>query len=93
MSKPLLIGRDKSCDLVLESPLVSRFHAQLEGTHLQDLRSANGIFVDGKQVKEQDLEDGQIFGHLRTPVCREATVAWFAALSKLTIHRMTVGRP
>ena len=43
----LLLGRDPSCGLVLDSPLVSRFHAKLEGGRLIDLDSANGTFVDG----------------------------------------------
>lgn len=59
MSKAILIGRDPECDIVLDSPLVSRFHASLEDGVLYDTRSANGIFVDGEQVHAQPLKSGQ----------------------------------
>lgn len=55
----LLLGRDPSCGLVLDSPLVSRFHAKLEGGRLIDLDSANGTFVDGRAVSESVLKVGQ----------------------------------
>ena len=59
MTSPLLIGRDQSCDLVLDSPLVSRFHAQLEDGRLEDLKSANGTFVDGVGVQVAQLQNKQ----------------------------------
>jgi ABC-type multidrug transport system ATPase subunit len=50
----LQIGRDPENDVVLDSPRVSRFHAQVEriGTRfrLKDLRSTNGTFVNDQQV-------------------------------------------
>lgn len=55
----LVLGRDPSCGLVLDSPLVSRFHAKLEGARLVDLGSANGTFVDGRAVSEEVLSAGQ----------------------------------
>lgn len=49
-----VIGRHKSCDLVLESSLVSRRHAQLDVARgsavLTDLGSANGVYVNGERV-------------------------------------------
>lgn len=56
---PLLIGRDESCDLILDSPLVSRFHAQLDDGILKDLESANGVFVEGFAVKSRVLTEGE----------------------------------
>jgi ABC transport system ATP-binding/permease protein len=53
-----LIGRDSDCDLILESPLVSRFHARLTEGVLEDLESANGTFVDGHQIRSQQLRAG-----------------------------------
>jgi ABC-type multidrug transport system ATPase subunit len=53
------IGRDPACDLVLDSPLVSRFHARLEGNLLSDNGSANGTFVEGRAVSECYLHKGQ----------------------------------
>lgn len=59
MSEELLIGRDSECDLVLDSPLVSRFHARLSGEVLQDLDSANGTFVNGSPIRSEQLKAGQ----------------------------------
>ncbi|MEJ2150130.1 MAG: FHA domain-containing protein, partial [Chloroflexota bacterium] len=46
----LTIGRDASNDIVLDSPTVSRYHAQLERVgqryRVNDLRSSNGTFVN-----------------------------------------------
>lgn len=53
------IGRDEHCDLVLDSPLVSRLHAKLEGNILHDAGSANGTYVDGKAISRTALEKGQ----------------------------------
>jgi ABC-type multidrug transport system ATPase subunit/pSer/pThr/pTyr-binding forkhead associated (FHA) protein len=51
----LQIGRDSSNDVVLDSPTVSRFHAQIERVgqrhRLRDLRSANGTFVNDQRVE------------------------------------------
>jgi ABC transport system ATP-binding/permease protein len=51
------IGRDGSNDVVLDSPSVSRFHAQIERIGqrhcLRDLRSANGTFVNGQRVEKE----------------------------------------
>lgn len=54
-----VIGRDPTCGLVLDSPLVSRFHARLEGNLLIDNGSANGVFVEGQPVSESYLTPGQ----------------------------------
>ncbi|MBN9419101.1 hypothetical protein ABS71_05240 [bacterium SCN 62-11] len=57
------IGRNQDCDLVLDSPLVSRYHAELEvgaeGAWLRDLESANGTFVGGRRVSQAQLRAGQ----------------------------------
>jgi len=48
------IGRDESNDVVLASPNVSRFHAQVERIgqryRVEDLRSSNGTFVNGERI-------------------------------------------
>ena len=57
------IGRNPDCDLVVDSPLVSRYHAELEisgeGAVLRDLDSANGTFVGGQRVSQARLRSGQ----------------------------------
>jgi ABC-type multidrug transport system ATPase subunit/pSer/pThr/pTyr-binding forkhead associated (FHA) protein len=49
------IGRDTSNDVVIPSPNVSRFHAQVERVgqryRVEDLRSSNGTFVNGERVE------------------------------------------
>ncbi|MCM2373226.1 diguanylate cyclase [Aporhodopirellula aestuarii] len=51
----LAIGRDISCDLVLDDASVSRRHVQLiqtlEGHALQDLGSTNGTLVNGTPIE------------------------------------------
>lgn len=48
------IGRDPSNDVVVPSPNVSRFHAQIEKVgqryRVSDLRSSNGTFVNGERI-------------------------------------------
>ena len=51
----ITIGRDKSCDAVFSQVTISRRHVQIskkpDGTYeLTDLRSANGVFIDGVKV-------------------------------------------
>ena len=50
----LLIGRDASCDLILDEPGMSRRHAAIEsqpgGLVLRDLDSANGVQLNGSNV-------------------------------------------
>ncbi len=50
----LSIGRDASNDIVLDAPVISRFHALVERVgqryRIQDLRSANGTFVNGQPI-------------------------------------------
>ena len=58
------IGRDPGNDLVLDSPIVSRRHAELEVRDdtavWRDLGSANGTAVNGRVITEQTLRDGDI---------------------------------
>jgi two-component system cell cycle response regulator len=60
----LSLGRDPSCDVVLEAPDVSRFHARVrrEGDHhiLEDLGSRNGTFLRGERVQAGALVHGDL---------------------------------
>jgi hypothetical protein len=59
-----VVGRDPSCDLVLNDARCSRRHAVLEagpqGLSIRDNGSANGVFVNGKKVERSALRDGDI---------------------------------
>jgi hypothetical protein len=59
----VLVGRDPSCDVMIDDKSVSRRHAALErrgsGFAVVDQGSANGSFVNGEQVSEASLYDGQ----------------------------------
>ncbi|HXY41822.1 MAG TPA: FHA domain-containing protein, partial [Vicinamibacteria bacterium] len=59
-----LIGREETCDVVVEDRSVSRRHAVIEHRGgcdwvLVDQGSANGTFLDGKRVSEASLANGQ----------------------------------
>lgn len=68
------IGRDLGNDLVIDSPEISRFHAELQSTVsgpvLSDLGSMNGTFVNGIRLRSAHqiaAGDQLVFG---TTVCR-----------------------
>ncbi|GIW06230.1 MAG: hypothetical protein KatS3mg060_1035 [Dehalococcoidia bacterium] len=56
------IGRDRTNDITLGHPQVSRFHAKIErragSWFLVDLGSTNGTFLNGKTVTEAPLDEG-----------------------------------
>lgn len=70
-SEALTIGRASDNDVVLASPEVSGYHAVIQREHsafiLNDRGSSNGVFVDGKRVKQHRLkfwEDIQLPGYV-----------------------------
>jgi len=60
-----VVGRDPSCDLVLNDPKSSRRHAVVEsgpdGLVIRDTGSANGISVNGKKTERAALKAGDVF--------------------------------
>jgi DNA-binding winged helix-turn-helix (wHTH) protein len=63
LNKPLLVGRETTCDIVVADRMVSRFHARItptsDGMLLEDLESKNGTHRNGNLVVGQvALEDG-----------------------------------
>jgi pSer/pThr/pTyr-binding forkhead associated (FHA) protein len=58
----VLIGRSRQCDLRLANVSVSRAHARLrwdKGNYIvEDAGSHNGVYVNGKQIKERPLVTG-----------------------------------
>lgn len=65
----MVLGRDNSCDISLDSRYVSRyqnlFMETTDGWVLIDLGSTNGCFVNGRRVREHRLRDGDLIaiGH------------------------------
>jgi len=60
----LVIGRDTEANVVLRDPLVSRFHARLcvgrDGrVSLEDMHSANGVFVNGNRLSRPSMLLGE----------------------------------
>ena len=57
--KPYRIGRSSECELQLDHPSISRFHAELQGEEnswiLHDTGSKNGLRVDGHLVLKANL--------------------------------------
>jgi ABC transport system ATP-binding/permease protein len=52
----ITIGRNKNCDIVFNSNIISKTHASIErsvngGYILKDLNSRNGVFVNGRKIK------------------------------------------
>ncbi len=59
-----VLGRDPSCDLVLNDSKCSRRHAVLEagaqGIAIRDAGSANGTYVNGKKIERASLREGDV---------------------------------
>ncbi|HEX6996131.1 MAG TPA: FHA domain-containing protein [Gammaproteobacteria bacterium] len=60
----MVLGRDPSCDISLDSSYVSRYQNLFmhtgDGWLLFDLNSTNGCFVNGRRVREHRLRDGDL---------------------------------
>jgi len=59
---PFIIGRNATCNLTVESGRVSREHAEVvrhgSGYLIRDLHSTNGVYINGEQIEEHVLVDG-----------------------------------
>jgi pSer/pThr/pTyr-binding forkhead associated (FHA) protein len=57
------LGRHRNNDIVITDPKVSSFHARIdrtgEGFTITDLKSRNGIFVNGRRVESARLKGGE----------------------------------
>jgi len=69
----VLVGRDRTCAIVLSHPAVSRRHARitLSGTTplLEDLQSANGTYVNNTRVDRVVLKPGDVVRFGADPAC------------------------
>ncbi len=70
LSRPrMILGRDPTCDISLDSTYLSRYQnlfMQTDGGWMIiDLNSTNGCFVNGRRVREHKLRDGDFIavGH------------------------------
>jgi hypothetical protein len=61
----VILGRAPDCDIVVTDQSVSRTHSELikieDGFLLKDLKSSNGVYVNGKKVAEHFLASGDVF--------------------------------
>ncbi|HUF18739.1 MAG TPA: FHA domain-containing serine/threonine-protein kinase [Thermoanaerobaculia bacterium] len=67
------VGRDRSCSIVISHPAVSRRHAKISTVGrllaLEDLKSANGTFVNNVRVERADLKPGDVVRFGADPNC------------------------
>ena len=67
LGKPIVLGREPSCDVVITDRQISRFHARLtpttEGVILEDLGSKNGTLLNELPLsRPTSIEPGDIIG-------------------------------
>ncbi|MEO8216063.1 MAG: FHA domain-containing serine/threonine-protein kinase [Acidobacteriota bacterium] len=69
----LTVGRDRSCEIIISHPAVSRKHAKITVNGalflLEDLKSANGTFVNDQRIDKAALKAGDIVRFGADPVC------------------------
>jgi serine/threonine protein kinase len=69
----VMVGRDRTCSIVLAHPAVSRRHARITVTGrdpvLEDLQSANGTYVNNTRVDRVVLKPGDIVRFGADPAC------------------------
>jgi hypothetical protein len=60
-----IIGRSRTCDLVIPSSKVSRQHSSVVREngeyYIEDLGSANGVWRDGVKIQKEKVRDGDEF--------------------------------
>jgi serine/threonine protein kinase len=71
----VMVGRDRTCQIVLAHPAVSRRHARIsvsdpaKGPVLEDLQSANGTYVNNTRIDRAVLKPGDIVRFGADPAC------------------------
>src|SRR3954470_16813138 len=66
-----LVGRDRACEVCIDSSRVSRRHCCLATGHgevfVRDLGSTNGTWINGRRIDKGLLRSGDVLGiaHLR----------------------------
>ena len=61
----MIIGRSRTCDVVIPSAKVSRQHASLSRVdgdlYIEDLGSANGVWLNGEKITRAKVNPGDTF--------------------------------
>jgi serine/threonine protein kinase len=69
----VMVGRDRTCTIVLAHPAVSRRHARItvsgQAPVLEDLQSANGTYVNNTRIERVVLKPGDVVRFGADPVC------------------------
>jgi eukaryotic-like serine/threonine-protein kinase len=69
----IMVGRDRTCSVVLTHPAVSRRHARITmnggSCTLEDLKSANGTYVNNTRVERVVLKLGDVVRFGADPAC------------------------
>jgi hypothetical protein len=91
----MVVGRDPTCDLVLNDAKCSRRHAIVEmgpsGLVVRDNGSANGVFVNGRKVERSPLIPGDIMrvGETVLKVLTESTGTVVMGADEMEEYRET----
>jgi serine/threonine-protein kinase len=69
----IMVGRDRTCSVVLAHPAVSRRHARITmsgaSLTLEDLKSANGTYVNNTRIDKAVLKSGDVVRFGADPAC------------------------
>jgi serine/threonine-protein kinase len=69
----VMVGRDRTCSVVLAHPAVSRRHARITmnggSCTLEDLKSANGTYVNNTRIDKAVLKPGDVVRFGADPAC------------------------
>ncbi len=69
----IMVGRDRTCTVVLAHPAVSRRHARITSSGgsftLEDLKSANGTYVNNTRIDRAVLKPGDVVRFGADPAC------------------------
>ena len=69
----VMVGRDRTCSIVLTHPAVSRRHARITlagaSCMVEDLKSANGTYVNNTRIERAKLKAGDVVRFGADPAC------------------------
>jgi serine/threonine protein kinase len=69
----VMVGRDRTCSIVLTHPAVSRRHARITlagaSCTVEDLKSANGTYVNNTRIERAKLKAGDVVRFGADPAC------------------------